>query len=141
MNETMTKFGYPQTLVHEYEHWCVLLRPKQVTLGSLVLAARSAAMRFSDLSPAAIAERHRVVSDIERVLGEFVQYEKINYLMLMMVDPHVHYHVLPRYATPRSFAGIEFADAGWPALPALGEPTATTSAQNDALITDLRARW
>ncbi|MEM9386360.1 MAG: HIT family protein [Pseudomonadota bacterium] len=141
MNETMTKFGYPQTLIHEYEHWCVLLRPKQVTLGSLVLAARSEATRFSDLSPASIAEQHQAVADIERVLGEWVQYEKINYLMLMMVDPHVHYHVIPRYSVPRSFADIEFADAGWPALPALGDPIAMTPAQNEALITDLRARW
>jgi len=29
--------------------------------------------------------------------------------MLMMVDPDVHFHVLPRYAQSRSFAGREFA--------------------------------
>ena len=40
MNATLTKFGYPGTLLHESEHWCVLMRPQQVTLGALVLAAR-----------------------------------------------------------------------------------------------------
>ena len=40
-NPTMIKFGYPDTLVREWDHWVVLLRPAQVTLGSLVLAARS----------------------------------------------------------------------------------------------------
>ena len=41
MNPTIEKFGYPTTLIREYEHWLVLLRPEQVTLGSLVLAAKS----------------------------------------------------------------------------------------------------
>ena len=39
------------------------------------------------------------------------------YLMLMMVDPHVHFHVLPRYREPRMFAGTVFEDFDWPAPP------------------------
>ena len=53
MNATMQKFGYPGSLVKEHHHWCVLLRPQQVTLGSLVLAAKSDATAFSDLPPTA----------------------------------------------------------------------------------------
>src|SRR3546814_2888106 len=34
MNETIRKFGYPATLIREYDHWVVLLRPAQLTLGS-----------------------------------------------------------------------------------------------------------
>jgi hypothetical protein len=26
MNETIRKFGYPDTLIHAYDHWVVLLR-------------------------------------------------------------------------------------------------------------------
>ena len=40
MNPTIEKFGYPGTLLCEFDHWVVLLRPAQVTLGSLVLAAK-----------------------------------------------------------------------------------------------------
>ena len=40
MNPTIEKFGYPATLVEDFEHWLVLLRPAQPTLGSLVLAAK-----------------------------------------------------------------------------------------------------
>ena len=40
--------------------------------------------------------------------------------MLMMVDPNVHFHVIPRYSEPRSWNGIEFPDAGWPGPPQLG---------------------
>ena len=40
--------------------------------------------------------------------------------MLMMVDKDVHFHVLPRYEGAREHEGVSFADAGWPAAPALG---------------------
>ena len=57
MNPTIEKFGYPATLVHEFEHWVVLLRPAQVTLGSLVMAAKSDATAFADLPREAFAEQ------------------------------------------------------------------------------------
>ncbi len=99
MNPTIEKFGYPATLVHELRHWLVLLRPAQVTLGSLVLAAKSDATAFSELPVEAFAEQAQAVRSIERALSSLVRYEKINYLMLMMVDPNVHFHVIPRYST------------------------------------------
>lgn len=89
-NETMTRFGYPATLIREYDHWVVLLRPVQVTLGCLVLCAKSDVTEFSQLTPAAFEEMHTAVSDIEKALAEVFQYNKINYLMLMMVDPATH---------------------------------------------------
>ena len=46
--------------------------------------------------------------------------DKLNYLMLMMVDPDVHFHVLPRYAVEREFGGVRFTDPGWPKVPNLG---------------------
>ena len=36
MNDTIVKFGYPWTLLAEYDRWVVLLRQKQVTAGSMV---------------------------------------------------------------------------------------------------------
>ena len=41
MNETMQTFGYPGTLVKEYEHWVMLLKPEQTTVGTLVLVEKS----------------------------------------------------------------------------------------------------
>ena len=120
MNGTIRKFGYPATLVDELEHWVVLLRPAQVTLGSLVLAAKSDATAYSALPDKTFAGQAEAVRRIERALAAFVGYERINYLMLMMVDPNVHFHVIPRYGEPRSWNGIQFADAGWPGPPELG---------------------
>ena len=39
--------------------------------------------------------------------------------MLMMVDPHVHFHIIPRYAGERSSTAATFADTGWPGPPDL----------------------
>ena len=133
MNPSIEKFGFPATLVREFEHWIVLLRPAQVTLGSLVLAAKSKATAYSGLPADAFAEQAAAVSAIEQALARFVAYERINYLMLMMVDPNVHFHVIPRYSLAREWSGIEFADAGWPGPPQLGSVIALTTEQIDAL--------
>ena len=119
-NPTALAFGYPASMVAETEHWLVLVRPKQPTFGSLVLVCKEAAQAFSDVSPAAFADLQVAVTRIERLLKSQVDYEKINYLMLMMVDKDVHFHVLPRYAGAREHEGVSFPDAGWPAAPALG---------------------
>src|SRR4029079_5454117 len=141
MNPTIEKFGYPATLVREYEHWLVLLRPAQVTLGSLVLAARGDATAFSALPRAAFAEQGDVIAAIERALTAFTGYERINYLMLMMVDPNVHFHVIPRYSEPRRWNNLDFADAGWPGVPQLSTATELDVEQMELLIGQLEARF
>lgn len=137
MNETIEKFGYPGTLLAEFEHWVVLLRPAQPTLGSLVLAARSDATEFSALPAQAHAELAAVTKAIESALRNFVDYAKINYLMLMMVDPNVHFHVIPRYEGSREWNDVEFVDVGWPKLPDLGHAVALDTSQIDALKGEL----
>jgi diadenosine tetraphosphate (Ap4A) HIT family hydrolase len=141
MNETIKKFGYPATLIKEFEHWLILLRPAQPTLGSLVLAAKSDATAYSKLPRAAFAEQADAVAAIERSLGNFCSYERINYLMLMMVDPHVHFHVIPRYSRPREWNGIEFADAGWPGPPQLGNAFQLSFEQIESLEIELSANF
>lgn len=141
MNETVHRFGYPDTLVARYNHWVVLLRPAQPTLGALVVASTSEATRLSDLVPEAFAELGTVVRHLEAALLAAVAYDKINYMMLMMVDPHVHWHVIPRYEGKREAEGISIADAGWPKLPQLGEALSLEPAQVEALREWLRARW
>ncbi|MBA2467310.1 MAG: HIT family protein [Sphingomonas sp.] len=129
VNSTVAKFGYPATLVREFGHWLVLARPAQPTLGSLVLAAKSETTAFGALPPAAFIELAAVVGAIESGLTAFCSYERINYLMLMMVDPHVHFHVIPRYSGSRDWGGCEFADHGWPGPPDL--KSAITLSPND----------
>ena len=137
INATIEKFGHPGTLIREYQHWVVLLRPAQVTLGSLVLAAKSPATAYGQLPASAFAEQAIVVGDIERALTAFCGFDRINYLMLMMVDPHVHFHVIPRYEGKRQWNGLECADAGWPGPPDLKATVALDEGQIAALRDEL----
>ncbi len=125
----------------ETAHWLVLLRPQQPTLGSLVLVCKEAAEAFSELTPGAFADLKTAVDGVERLLTGFVGYARINYLMLMMVDRDVHFHVIPRYEGGREHAGVTYADAGWPAQPNLSAHVALDDAQSDALAKELAGRW
>ncbi len=119
MHATLVKFGYPETTLKEFENWFVLMRPAQTTLGALVLVSKHEAASFGTLPAAAHAELYSCTSAMETALTQFRPFDKINYLALMMVDPHVHFHVLPRYATTQKFDNVKFPDAGWPAVPDL----------------------
>jgi len=119
MNATIEKFGYPATLVRDFVHWVLLVRPAQVTAGSLILAAKSDVTAYGDLPAAAFTEQATIIAELENMLLQTVNMNKINYLMLMMVDPHVHFHIFPRYRGQRSFAGLELTDHGWPGPPDL----------------------
>ncbi|MEQ8514442.1 MAG: hypothetical protein RIC38_02445 [Chromatocurvus sp.] len=135
MHATLEKFGYPHGCILESTHWAVLLRPVQCTLGALVLCSKSDALAFPSLPAGAFAELADVCHRLENALKQAFSYEKINYLMLMMVDPQVHFHVLPRYPVERVFAGHPFPDPGWPGPPEL----AAGIALDDALATSLKA--
>ena len=137
-NATEMKFGDPATRLAQTDCWTLLLRPKQPTLGALVLVCREPVQAFADVSAKAFAEMQGMVRRIEAALHEVVGYERINYLMLMMVDPDVHFHVIPRYDGTRSFDGVAFPDAGWPGPPALDAAVALDAATAASLSAALR---
>jgi diadenosine tetraphosphate (Ap4A) HIT family hydrolase len=138
---TLTKFGYPDTIVAEYAHWAVLLRTQQITLGSLVLVCKEDATAFPDISASAFAELKTVTGGLERALAAAFSFDKINYLMLRMVDPHVHFHVLPRYSAARVFQGESYADAAWPRPPDLSAQLVLSDSARAELLDLLRRHF
>lgn len=137
VHQTARSFLYPDSLVRAFDHWFVLARPKQVTLGSLVIVSRSDATAWPALPTESFTELKTVVAFVEGLMNRFVKPEKINYLMLMMVDPHVHFHVIPRYDGSRSWNGTDFPDAGWPGPPALTSAVSLDSQALAALVARL----
>jgi diadenosine tetraphosphate (Ap4A) HIT family hydrolase len=141
MNATIEKFGYPENVLDETDHWVVLLRPQQVTAGSMVLACKEGATSLSQVTAAAYSELPDVTAGIERALARSFRYDKINYLALMMVDREVHFHVLPRYSGPREAVGVTFTDGAWPGPPDISRTTPLTDEQFDRLRGLLRGSW
>ncbi len=138
MHQTLEKFAYPQTLLKSFEHWHVLRRPAQVTLGALVLVSTHDITSLAALPPEACAELHVCFSEIDAALRKFRPFDRLNYLALMMVDPQVHFHVLPRYASAQTFDNVICVDTSWPGPPdlkvALALPEATHQQLHQALL-------
>ena len=140
-NATMRKFGWPGTRIAELEHWAVMLRLQQCTLGALVLACKQPATRFSDVDAAGFAELGVAVKAIEAMLQKAIGYQKINYLMLMMVDPDVHFHIFPRYEGEKTHHGLRVPDTGWPGPPRLDAFAEPADESTALLIAHLQAHW
>ncbi len=128
-------------MVREYSSWAVLLRPAQCTLGALVLVNKSEIQSFSAIGGDSFRELERVTQDIERNLTSFRAYQKINYLMLMMVEKEVHFHVLPRYDSDQEFDGLIYPDSGWPMAPDLAAGSILESEQMASLVGELKKIW
>ncbi|MDA0193756.1 MAG: HIT family protein [Bacteroidetes bacterium] len=126
------------SLIQEYEHWYLVLRPQQITFGSMVVISKSEDTNFGDLSTEAFVELKKVISDIETKLRVFLKFEKINYKMLMMVDPEVHFHVFPRYLKEVNFMGREFMDIYWPGLCDISKPMGFTEEESTELLKQLK---
>ena len=120
MNATITKFGYPASLlprIHELGRPpAARCSPRSAVSCSPARKTRARSARFRQRRTRSSPLRQR---SIERALRAAFDYQKLNYLALMMVDPHVHFHVIPRYSEAREFEGSTFLDAAWPKPPDL----------------------
>ncbi len=138
LSSTLSKFGYPNNLIKSYQHWHLLLRPSQPTIGSLILISKDNIHQYSGISTDAAIEQQQIISEIEQSLKKRFDYSKINYLMLMMVDPIVHFHIIPRYEQPVEFCNQEFSDDYWPKPPNLAHDITLSNVYFHELLTTLR---
>ena len=113
------KFKVKDMLIYETAYWQWTLRPSQPTLGCGVLSLKRAAEKMMDLTEEEGADLIRIIKVIEKTLYKAFPVKKMNYIMYMMVDFHVHYHIIPRYSENQNFDGVEFVDKGWPKPPVL----------------------
>src|SRR5690606_17299017 len=127
------KFRIAELRIADTTHWTWSVRPAQPTLGATVLSLRRGAVAFSGVGPEEMADLAAAVALVERATRAAFGYDKINYLMLMMVDPHVHFHVLPRHAKPPRFGDREWPDAAWP-----GPPSLAAESCSAALLASIR---
>jgi diadenosine tetraphosphate (Ap4A) HIT family hydrolase len=117
MNTTLQRFGHPASVIFESRHWVVLIRPRQTTAYSAVIAARSTAERLADLQPEEAAELPAVMGRYEAAVRRLAPAVKFNYLALMMVDPHPHFHAIPRYQSVIRIDGTAYPDRDFPRPP------------------------
>ncbi len=113
-HETLQAFGEKFNLIKEYRYWKLLIRNRSTTLGNCVLIIKEDIREWGLVPVEANAELAMVIKELELALKAAFNYDKINYLMLMMKDPQVHFHVFPRYAEAKTFEDVEWIDVAWP---------------------------
>jgi diadenosine tetraphosphate (Ap4A) HIT family hydrolase len=113
------KFKVSDLLVTETDYWRWSVRPLQCTLGAGILSLKRPAESMAELSLDEGADLVKITKIIEGTLSKAFNKEKMNYIMLMMVDFHIHFHVIPRYSTTKQFDEKDYVDQGWPKPPVL----------------------
>jgi len=86
-------------------------------------------------------EKKVIVEHIETILKQKFNYSKMNYLTLMMVDPIVHTHIIPRYENDLIFNGEQFTDHNWPLPPVMSDSINTNDSVKHKLLTELKQEF
>ena len=108
--------GFERLLVKKYQLWTLYLNEYQCYLGRCYLALNREGNLdpFADCTDGEWSELRDIVRDsLQPALARLFAPDLLNYDNLRNVWPHCHWHVIPRYAAERTFAGISFTDANW----------------------------
>jgi diadenosine tetraphosphate (Ap4A) HIT family hydrolase len=101
-------------VIRETPLWRVAVNLNQSLLGKLIVVLRRHQEAVARLTADEWSELHGLlIWSTERVKSAFAP-DHFNYAFLQNQDRHVHLHVIPRYATPRHFAGLDFNDPEFP---------------------------
>lgn len=109
-NPVWQKFDLQNNLIKEYTHWMLLLRKNHVKVGSCVAILKRDAFPLSEVRPEEMAEYALIAQEIETALKKTFNPHLVQHLMLMFVDKHIHFHILPRYTEPVDFGGVIWED-------------------------------
>lgn len=131
------KFQLDDLTLEERDGWVLSLRPGQLTLGAMVLSVASGTQDLAALTPVEGAGLATGLGRAERLAREHLGAVRINALCLMLQDPIVHFHILPRYDAPRTHAGQLWQDPDWPG-PARIVPLVTPAHHLAALKRDMK---
>ena len=137
VTEFRENFRLDELTVAEHGDWVISVRPAQLTLGAMVISTRRGELELASLTPESGVDMTRAFGTAERLAKDVYGAVRINLACLMMKDPIVHYHVLPRYDQAVERYGHTWEDADWPGPPTFG-PAPTSDEVLAAITADLR---
>lgn len=119
LKEFNKKFKTDELKIYESSNWVWSLRPHQVTLGAGILSLKRECPTLGEVNQKEFLDLHGIIKVIECTMKQVFGYDVMNYLMLMMVDKQVHYHVIPRYGREINQFEKIWVDSSWPGVPNL----------------------
>ncbi len=114
----------------DFEQLTILREPLwHVTLGDqrylgriAIVLNREASIDWLDLSAAELAALQAIGQRMRAALDALFQPDIYNHATLRNAWAQQHWHLIPRYKTPRQFAGHDFIDPRWGRNPFGPEP-------------------
>ncbi len=130
------KFMLDQLGLLDDGDWILSVRPGQLTLGSMVLSSARGIADFSGMPANSGTGFMSMLAKAESMAKTLYGATRINAVCLMMQDPVVHFHILPRYDQPVERYGFFWRDEDWPAAPVF-RPVTTPSGILDEIRTEI----
>jgi diadenosine tetraphosphate (Ap4A) HIT family hydrolase len=119
LTQFKNKYKTEELKIFETEKWLWSLRPHQATLGAGILSLKRECFTLGELMQEEFTDLNNIIKVIEATSKQLFGYDIMNYLMLMMVDKQLHYHVIPRYGGGINLFGQVWVDGSWPGVPNL----------------------
>jgi diadenosine tetraphosphate (Ap4A) HIT family hydrolase len=95
-------------------YWKLVLNINQRFLGACFWALNRHEEAVVALTPEEWTDLHTQLQQATNALKVSFQPDHFNYAFLQNQDRHVHMHIYPRYAGPRTFDGLAFTDPDYP---------------------------
>jgi len=99
-----------KNIVSKRHHWTIVLNDDQGYLGRCYFALNRHETDLTMLSQAEREELWELLAISKTALWQLWQPDHFNYVFLMNVQPHLHGHIIPRYASAREVEGCTFTD-------------------------------
>ena len=120
------------------DFWTLVLNENQATPGRVFFALSRHETDIANLTDAEVLSLWAFVRETKAALTGLFAPDHFNYMFLMNLTPHVHFHIFPRYAHPVEFAGQSFADRRYGDHYDPAESRALEADAEEALIAALR---
>ena len=102
---------FSKNLMKEYKYWDIYVHKNQGYLGRCVVwCKRKEALDLTDATPEEQKEFFLILRYLKEASKKVFQPDWFNYSFLGNETRHLHAHVIPRYAKPKTFMNIVFED-------------------------------
>lgn len=107
-------------LLYENDSWDLYLADRQNYIGRCIIVCRRHCRDISDLTDYEWISFKKLVVQFEHIIGDTLCTDMFNLACLMndeykkeKPDPHLHFHLIPRYSKPVKIGNSLFYDREW----------------------------
>lgn len=112
-SDSMTIQLDPDTVIERGDLWSIAVNRNQNLLGKTMIVLDRPCTAVTDLDQTEWLTLHPEIQRVVSAIDSLFDPDQFNFAFLMNDDAQVHLHVLPRYASARTWNGQEFTDPNW----------------------------